>query len=83
MEQKKLEGTWEEILQYSAELEGKRVILTILPSLSSNDSVKPTLDQTLKGRVGRVNFQPSDISERVEEVFTELLENKDQSTYNR
>ena len=83
MEQKKLEGTWEEILQYSAELEGKRVILTILPSLSSHDSVKPTLDQTLKGRVGRVNFQPSDLSERVEEVFTELLENKDQSTYNR
>jgi len=77
MEQRKLEGTWEEILQHSAELEGKRVILTILPSLSSNDSVKPTLDQVLKGRVGRVNFMPSDLSERVEEIFTEILGNKD------
>ncbi|MEC4813229.1 MAG: hypothetical protein SAK29_08175 [Scytonema sp. PMC 1069.18] len=79
MERTQLEGTWEEILQHSADLVGKRVILTILPSLSSNDSVKPTLAQALKGKVGRVNFQPSDLSERVEEAFTELLENKDLS----
>lgn len=82
MEPTKLEGTWEEILQHSAELKGKRVILTILPSLPSDNSVKPTLDQALKGKVGRVNFQPSDLSERVEEAFTELLENKNLSTYN-
>ncbi|MBN4003322.1 MAG: hypothetical protein V7K67_01775 [Nostoc sp.] len=77
MEQQRLEGTWEEILQHTAELEGKRVILTILPSLSSNDSPKLTLDQTLKGRIGQVNFQPSNLSGRVEEAFTEFLENKD------
>lgn len=32
-----------------------------------------TLAHKLKGRVGRVHFQPSDLSERVGEAFTELL----------
>ena len=64
MEPTQLEGTWEEILQHSAELKGKRVILTILPSPFSDASVQPTLDQALKGKVGRVNFQPSDLSGR-------------------
>ena len=77
MEQQTLEGTWEEILQHSAELAGQRVRLTILPHQSSDSSTKQTLDQKLKGRVGRVNFQPSDLSERVEESFTELLDTKD------
>ncbi len=77
MEQQTLEETWEEILQHSAELVGQRVRLTILPHQSSKSSPKQTLEQKLKGRVGRVNFQPSDLSERVEESFTELLDTKD------
>ena len=76
MEQQTIEGTWEEILQHSAELAGQRVRLTILPDQSSNYSSTETLDQKLKGRVGRVHFQPSDLSERVREAFTELLEAK-------
>ena len=78
MEQQTLEGTWEEILQHSAELAGQRVRLTILPPQSPNSSTTAlNLDQRLKGKVGRVNFQPSDLSERVEEAFTELLDPQD------
>ncbi|RPH86382.1 MAG: hypothetical protein EHM73_13995 [Chroococcales cyanobacterium metabat2.561] len=77
MEQNTLEGTWEEILQHSAKLAGQRVRLTILSNQSSNSSTPETLDQKLKGRVGRVYFQPSDLSERVEQVFTNILDDKD------
>jgi hypothetical protein len=77
MEQQTLEGTWEEILQYSTQLAGQRVKLIILPNQFSNSPTKLTLDQRLKGRVGRVNFQPSDLSERVGESFTEFLDTKD------
>ncbi|MFK0733103.1 MAG: hypothetical protein ACFKPT_25190 [Gloeotrichia echinulata GP01] len=73
MQPQTLEGTWEEILQHSAELAGQRVRLTILPHQSSNYPTKPTLDQTLKGRIGRVNFQPSDLSERLGEAFTKEM----------
>ncbi len=83
MEQKTIEGTWEEILQHSAELAGQRVRLTILSHQASNYATKESLDQRLKGRVGRVNFQPSDLSERVGEAFTELLEAKNSSTLNK
>ncbi len=69
MEQQTLEGTWEEILQHSAELAGQRVRLTILPPRAKNQTTTLTLDQKLKGRVGRVNFQPRDLSERVEEAL--------------
>ena len=83
MEQHTIEGTWEEILQHSAELAGQRVRLTILPDKSTNSSTTETLDQKLKGRVGRVHFQPSDLSERVGEAFTELLDVKDSSALNQ
>ena len=79
MQQQTIEGTWEEILQHSAELTGQRVRLTVLPDKSANSSTTETLDQKLKGRVGRVNFQPSDLSERVGEAFTELLDVKDKT----
>ncbi len=76
MEQRSFEGTWEEILRYAPELVGQRVRLTVL----SNESLKPqneaTLDQVLKGRVGRVQFQPSNLSTRTTEAFTDLLAEK-------
>ncbi len=81
MEQQTLEGTWEEILQHSAELAGQRVRVTVLPDQTSNSSTTLTLDQKLKGRVGRVNFQPSDLSERVGEAFTELLDTKETDSH--
>ena len=83
MLQQTIEGTWEEILEHNAELAGQRVRLTILPDKSPNFSATETLDQKLKGRVGRVHFQPSDLSERVGEAFTELLDVKDSSALNQ
>lgn len=83
MEQQTIEGTWEEILEHNAELAGQRVRLTILPDKSANSSAIETLDQKLKGRVGRVHFQPSDLSERVGEAFTALLDVKDSSALNQ
>ena len=73
MEQHTIEGTWEEILEHNAELAGQRVRLTILPDKAANSSATETLDQKLKGRVGRVHFQPSDLSERVGEAFNDPL----------
>jgi hypothetical protein len=83
MLQQTIEGTWEEILEHNAELIGQRVRLTILHDKSVNYSATETLDQKLKGRVGRVHFQPSDLSERVGEAFTELLDIKDSSALNQ
>ncbi len=76
MEYQTIEGTWEEILEYSGELAGQRVKLTVLPPQTSSDSNQETLAQKLRGRVGKVNFQPSDLSERVKETFTEILAQK-------
>jgi hypothetical protein len=83
MLQQTIEGTWEEILEHNAELIGQRVRLTILSDKSTNSITTETLDQKLKGRVGRVHFQPSDLSERVGEAFTELLDVKDSSALNQ
>jgi hypothetical protein len=33
----------------------------------------PTLDQTLAGRYGRVNFAPANLSENAEEAFGALV----------
>jgi hypothetical protein len=76
MEQRSFEGTWEEILRYAPELAGQRVRLTVLSNESSKLQSSATLDQTLKGRVGRVQFQPSNLSTLTKEAFTDLLVEK-------
>ena len=76
MEQQIFEGTWEQILQHGSALTGKRVRLILLTSETANEPVTDNLDQVLQGRVGRVNFQPSNLSERTEEAFCDLLEAK-------
>jgi len=76
MEQRSFEGTWEEILRYAPELVGRRVRLTVLPNESSKSQNGATLDQVLKGRVGRVQFQPANLSARTKEAFTDLLAEK-------
>jgi hypothetical protein len=75
MEQRSFEGTWEEILRYAPELVGQRVRLIVLNE-SSQSQGEATLDQVLKGRVGRVQFQPSNLSTRTKEVFADLLAEK-------
>ena len=76
MEQRTLEGTWEEILRYAPELSGQRVRLTVLSNESSRSQNGTTLDQILKGRVGQVQFQPSNLSTRTKEAFTDILVEK-------
>jgi len=76
MEQRFFEGTWEEILRYAPELVGQRVRLTVLSNESSRPQNGKTLDQVLKGRVGRVQFQPANLSLRTKETFTDLLAEK-------
>lgn len=76
MEQRSFEGTWEEILRYAPELVGRRVRLTVLSNESSNPQNEATLDHVLKGRVGRVQFQPSNLSTCTKEAFTDLLVEK-------
>ncbi len=76
MTQQIFEGTWEEILQHASELAGQRVRLTILTAETANLPVEENLGKLLQGRVGKVYFEPSNLSEHTGEAFAELLENK-------
>ncbi len=76
VEQRTLEGTWEEILLYAPELIGRRVKLTVLSSEDIKSQQPVTLDQTLKGRVGRIRFQPSSLSARTKAAFADILADK-------
>jgi hypothetical protein len=80
MEQRTFEGTWEEILLHASELIGQRVKLTVLSNVDFSLRNKTTLDQVLKNRVGRVHFQPSNLSERTGEAFANLLADKYKSS---
>lgn len=73
MEQQTFEGTWEEILLHASELVGRRVKLTVVDSESPKPPTANTLDKRLQGRVGRVHFQPSDLSERTGDAFADLM----------
>lgn len=73
MEQRIFKGTWEEILLHTSELAGQRVRLTILTDETSNSSTTESLDKLLHLRVGRVHFQPSNLSENIGSAFVDLL----------
>ncbi|WP_199341776.1 hypothetical protein [Nostoc punctiforme] len=74
MTQQVFEGTWEEILQHGSELAGQRVRLTILTSETASQPVEENLGKLLQGRVGKVHFQPSNLSEHTGEAFADFLE---------
>jgi hypothetical protein len=76
MEQYSFEGTWEDILRHAPELTGRRVKLTVLSNNPPESQDEVTLEQVLKGRVGRVEFQPTDLSTRTTEAFGDLLDEK-------
>lgn len=76
VEQRILEGTWEEILLYAPELVGQRVKLTVLSSGDSNSQPPVTLGEILRGRVGRIRFQPSNLSTRTKAAFADILADK-------
>ncbi|QLE56222.1 hypothetical protein [Nostoc sp. TCL26-01] len=84
MTQQIFEGTWEEILQHATEFAGQRVRLTILTTETASQPVEENLGKRLQGRVGKVHFQPSNLSEFTGEAFAELLENQyNSSTLNQ
>lgn len=76
MEQWTFEGAWEDILLHAPELTGQRVKLTVLSSEDLSSQHPVALDQKLRGRVGRVHFQPSNLSARTKEAFSDLLADK-------
>lgn len=76
MDQRIIEGTWEDILRHASELTGQQVRLTVLSPKPSQLQQAVTLDQTLQGRIGRVQFLPSDLSARTKEAFADLLADK-------
>lgn len=76
MEQRTLEGTWEEILRYAPELAGLRVKLTVLSPGLLKPQQRITLDQTLKGRIGRIRFIPPNLSARTKEAFADIVVEK-------
>lgn len=73
MEQHTFEGTWEEILSRAPEFAGRRVKLTVLETAKFQSQQQVTLDQILPGRVGRVQFQPSNLSTRTKAGFADIL----------
>lgn len=77
------EGTWEEISRRAPELAKRRLRVTVLaeePSDAKGTSPSleagPSLAEAFAGRVGRLDFGPSDLSERTGEAFTDIIEEK-------
>ena len=69
------EGTWEEVLLHADELVGQRVKLIVL---TNQLAPSVTLDQMLQHRVGKVSFQPTNLSENTSRVFTDIVAKKHQ-----
>ena len=76
MEQHFFEGTWEDVLRHGPELTGQRVRLTVLTNNLPESQKEITLEQVLKERVGRVEFDPTDLSTRTTEAFGDFLAEK-------
>ena len=82
MEQQIYEGTWEEInTQLAAHQEElrryRRVRLIVVPQEgpmeTQNETKQQTLAERFAGRIGRLSFEPADLSERTKEAYAELL----------
>jgi len=83
-----IEGTWEEIAAHAAAFQGRRVQLLVFPSpepindvavngSSPTEAVPP--EESLAeafARVGTIEGPPTDISERIKEVFGQAVEEK-------
>lgn len=59
----------------------QRFRLIALPALDEQTTAEqPTLAERFAGRVGRLSFDPPDLSERAEEYFGKLIVEKHQKT---
>ena len=73
-----IEGTWEEIAARADELRGKRVRVTVLEPRAPSKYDGMTVAEMFAGRTGLVEFEPDDVSEKAEEYFGQIVEEKHQ-----
>ena len=73
-----IEGTRQEVaeqLKLFPEDQRFRIILLSIIS-DGNEDDSPSLAERFAGRTGRLSFEPTDLSERVEELYSEALNKK-------
>ena len=86
---KVLEGTWAEIRKQQPDWENKRLRVEVLDGPretehndgAADESVSPddegfSLAERLRGRVGTVSFEPTDLAARSEHYFAQLMDEK-------
>ena len=74
-----IEGTWEEIAARADELRGKKLRVTVLelPRQSETEAEKQArLQRALKPLMGTIDNLPPDLSERAEEYFAQIMDEK-------
>ena len=78
MAYQELEGTWEEILAHAPELAGHRLKVTVLEALETEQTEKkrPSLSETLRGKIGILDGASPDLSQKTGEKFASLMEEK-------
>lgn len=71
-----IEGTREEVGEQLQRFpKEQRFRLIALPPIEDQEE-GPTLAERFAGRVGRLSFEPTDLSERTEEYYGDLLKKK-------
>lgn len=75
-----VEGTWEEIAARGTEFKGCRVQLKVLEAaaISTNGAAREETLMEVLDRIGTVEGMPSDLSERADEYFAEIMDEKHQ-----
>jgi len=74
-----LEGLWEEIEGRADELRGKRVQVRVLekaPRVETEEEKQARLRAALMSCVGVITDGPPDLSERAEEYFAQIMDEK-------
>ena len=76
-----LEGTWAEIRAQQPDWENKRLRVEVLEETEARNGVAApeddedfSLAERLRGRMGRVAFEPTDLAARSEEYFAKFMD---------
>ena len=74
-----IEGTWEEIAARAEELRGKKLRVEVVeaPVQRETEAQKQQrLHKSLEGLVGTIDNLPPDLSERTEEYYAQIMDEK-------
>ena len=74
-----IEGTWEEIEARAEELRGKQLRVTVLeiPNRPETEAERQArLQQALQPLLGTIDNLPADLSERAEEYYSQIMDEK-------